>query len=398
MSDTTESNKTQLAQEFAKATDKVKEMAEELKGKMEKGEKLSQSAVTKADEALVAMNELKARLDEVEQKQARRGGDGESQYQSVGHEFVKSQQYLDLKSNQRENYFVHLETKSNVTSATTNTDGSAGALVNPHRVSGIITQPNQRLTMRDLIMPGSTDSNNIVYLQETGFTNNAKAQSAEGETLAQSTIKYNEQNVPVRTLGHFIKVSTQIIEDAAQLASNIDGRLSYGLDLVEDRQILNGDGLNGNLKGIMPQATNFADPASLAKYTKIDQLRLAILQVALAEYPSNGFVLNPIDWTTIELAKDDNNNYIIGNPQGAIAPSLWRLPVVETKAMGVGNFLTGAFDLAAQLYDRNQSMVEVGYVNDDFVKLLLVLRKVKRLALAVYRPEAFIKGTLAEKA
>lgn len=397
MSDTTDKSKTQLAQEFAQATDKVKEMAEELKGKMENGEKLSQSAVTKADEALVAMNELKARLDDLEQKAYRRAGDGEPQYKSMGEEFVNSQPYLDLKDNQGHGRYAKLEIKATITSSTTDTNGSAGVLVTPHRVNGIITPPNQRLTMRDLIMPGTLEGNSVLYQRETGFTNNANAQSAEGEKLAQSDIKYDEQSVAVKTIGHFIKVSSQILEDASQLQSNIDGRLYYGLKLNEDRQILNGDGLGGNLKGIMPQATDFADPTSLAKYSKIDQLRLAILQVALAEYPANGFVLNPIDWATIELAKDGNGNYIIGNPQGAITPALWRLPVVETKAIGLGKFLTGAFDLGAQLYDRKLATVEAGFENDDFTRLLITLRATERLALAVYRPEAFIKGTLAEK-
>lgn len=341
MSDTTEKSKTQLAQEFAQATDKVKEMAEELKGKMENGEKLSQSAVKKADEALVTMNELKARLDDFEQKAYRRVGQGEAEHLSLGQQFVKSDEYMTLKDNQGHGRYAKLEVKATITSATTDANGSAGVLVTPHRVNGIITPPNQRLTMRDLIMPGSLEGNSILYQRETGFTNNANAQSAEGEKLAQSDIKYDEQSVAVKTIGHFIKVSSQILEDASQLQSNIDGRLYYGLKLNEDRQILNGDGLGGNLKGIMPQATDFADPASLAKYSKIDQLRLAILQVALAEYPANGFVLNPIDWATIELAKDENGNYIIGNPQGAITPALWRLPVVETKAIGL--FLSSLF-------------------------------------------------------
>lgn len=64
---------TELAKKFAESTDKVKEIAEELKGKMENGEKLSQTAIDKADEALVTMNEVKLRLDDLEQKDARRG-------------------------------------------------------------------------------------------------------------------------------------------------------------------------------------------------------------------------------------------------------------------------------------------------------------------------------------
>lgn len=73
MTDTTNnSNYTELAKEFARATDNVKEVAEEIKGKMANNEKLSQSAIDKADEALVTMNEIKLRLDDLEQKDARR--------------------------------------------------------------------------------------------------------------------------------------------------------------------------------------------------------------------------------------------------------------------------------------------------------------------------------------
>lgn len=121
------------------------------------------------------------------------------------------------------------------------------------------------------------------------------------------------------------------------------------------------------------------------------------MQVALSEYHSSGIVLNPIDWAKIELAKDENGRYVIGNPQGVLSPTLWGVPVVATQSMGVGKFLTGAFDIGAQIFDRRQSSVEVGFENDDFTKMLLTIRATERLALAVYRPEAFIHGTLAEK-
>lgn len=81
------------------------------------------------------------------------------------------------------------------------------------------------------------------------------------------------------------------------LASYIDERLMYGLKYVEEQQLLNGDGLNGNIKGIIPQATAFANKATgIATYTVVDQVRLAMLQTVLAEYPATGIVLNPIDY------------------------------------------------------------------------------------------------------
>ncbi|WP_228064820.1 phage major capsid protein [Muribacter muris] len=182
------------------------------------------------------------------------------------------------------------------------------------------------------------------------------------------------------------------------LESYINGRLTYGLKLKEDRMLLSGDGTAGSLTGLMTQAQTFADPAGLANYTLIDQLRLALLQVILAEYPSNGFVLNPIDWAKIELEKDAQGRHIIGNPQSLAQPTLWGVPVVQTQAMASGEFLTGAFNLGAQLFDRQQSGIAVSTENeDDFVKNLVTILCEERLALAIYRPESFVKGTLAAK-
>ena len=123
-----------------------------------------------------------------------------------------------------------------------------------------------------------------------------------------------------------MKASKQVLSDISQLRSIIDQRLLYGLAYVEEGQILNGDGTGQNLNGIIPQATAYVPPIAIADLTMLDVMRLAMLQAALAEYPATGHVLNPIDWTTIELTKDTTGRYIIGNPQGTTAPTLWNLP------------------------------------------------------------------------
>src|SRR3546814_14852070 len=53
--------------------DAVKAIAEEVKGKLEKGEEISASAKELADQAITGMTESKARLAEIEQKMARKG-------------------------------------------------------------------------------------------------------------------------------------------------------------------------------------------------------------------------------------------------------------------------------------------------------------------------------------
>ena len=392
-----EKNVEQLATELKKATDSVKDLGEELKGKMANGEKGLEDLKERVDEALTTLNDTKTRLDDVEQKLARRGA-GATTEKSIAEQLMETEQFKSYAQDPRTNKSAKLMVKATITSATADAAGSAGALVVEHRVPGVVATPERKLTIRDLLMPGTTDSNAITYVREKLFTNNAAAQASEGAKKAQSDLQFEEITTGVKTLAHFVKASRQILDDAAMLQSYINGRLTYGLKLVEDKQLLSGDGASGGLTGIMNVAQAFADPAKLAAYTIIDQLRLAQLQVILAEYPSNGFVLNPIDWAKIELEKDGMGRNIIGNPQSLAQPTLWGIPVVQTQAMAAGSFLTGAFDLGAQIFDRQQSGIAVSTENeDDFVKNLVTVLCEERLALAIYRPEAFVKGTLAAK-
>src|SRR3546814_5163783 len=99
--------------------------------------------------------------------------------------------------------------------------------------------------------------------------------------------------------------------------------------------------------------------------------------------------------TAYELRISDWSSDVCSSdlPQNDSQPRLWGLPVVETQAMTAGNFLTGAFRLGAQIFDRQDARVEVSTEDsDNFRKNLVTILAEERLALAVYRPEAFIRG------
>lgn len=389
-----------LAEDMRKKTDEVKALAEDVLGKMKAGEKVSQDAKEKADTALTDLNKLRDMVKEIEQKIARQteaaaGGAG-AEVKSLGQQFIECQSVKDLMASpSQKGKPADMQVKATITLATADAAGAAGALVRATRLPGIITPPDRPLFIRDLITPGQMDGNSLEYLRETGFTN-AAAMVAEEGLKPESDIKYGMVQTAAKVIAHNMKASRQILSDAPQLRSVIDGRLLYGLAFVEEAQILNGDGTGQNLLGIIPQATAFAAPVGAgAPEQQMDTLRLAMLQAELALYPASGHVLNPIDWAAIELLKDTLGRYIIGNPQGTTAPRMWNLPVVTTPAMAVTKFLTGAFRLGAQLFDRWLARVELATEHaDDFTHNRVTIQAEERLALAVYRPQAFIYGTL----
>ena len=387
-----------LSAKLAEAIDKVKAIGEDATGKAEKGERLSTEAKGRADEAINTMNELKARLTDAEQKLARRGEPEQPGRKSVGEQVLDDEgvkAFLGDSTRAKGRVGVQLKT---ITTAGGGGDSAAGVLVEPMRVPGVVAPPERRMTVRDLITPGRTASNSIQFVQETGFINNAAA-VAEKALKPESTLTFADETAKVATIAHWVRASKQILDDAPQLQSYIDGRLRYGLMYVEEQELLLGDGTGSHLLGLVPQATAYAAPFALAGETIIDRLRLAMLQAVLAEYPATGHVLNPIDWARIETLKDGEGRYIIGNPQDGTTPKLWRLPVVETPAMTVDKFLTGAFQLGAQVFDRELANVLISTEDrDNFVTNQVTIRGEERLALCVYRPECFIYGDLGNVA
>jgi HK97 family phage major capsid protein len=350
----------------------------------------------KVDEMLVKQGELQARLLDVEQKMARRGEEEDKVDQTAGHLLTSSPEFkawIDaggMKSTQ--SGFVCPVPKAAIISVGTTNTTTVG--VNPDMQPGIVASPNRRMTIRDLLMPGRTTSNLIQYVRESGFTN-AAATVSEGDAKPESTMTFELQQSPVVTIAHWVKASKQILDDFAQLQSYIDGRLRYGLQLVEENQLLKGSGVGNNLDGIYTQATAYSAPfAPSGAFTKIDVIRLMLLQAELAEYPATGIVLHPSDWAAIELTKDSQRQYLFANPQAVATPMLWGRRVVATQAMTVDTALVGAFSLGAQIFDREDANVVISTENqDDFIKNMITVRAEQRLALAVYRPEAFIKNT-----
>ncbi len=274
----------------------------------------------------------------------------------------------------------------------TSGDGGAGDLIVPQRLAGIITPPNRRLRIRDLLLKGRTSSNSIEYAKESSFTN-AAAPVAEAALKPQSSLAFELLNAPVRTLAHWIRASKQVLDDVPQLQTYIDTRLRYGLALVEEAQLLAGDGTGQNILGLIPQATAFDTARLRVGDTRIDVIRRAITQLRLTEYFPSAIVLHPTDWEEIELTKDTTEDYIWANPQSLRPPTLWGLPVLDSTSLTEGEFLIGAFDQAAQLWDREDANVEISTEDgDNFTHNLVTIRAEERLALTVYRDEAFIYG------
>lgn len=371
--------------------------------------KTGEAGATAQKEFKEALNTFAERMKEVEQKLDRRPGPGDmNPGKTAGALFVESEEYKALlkktnggqSKNGWDSGVVDVERKTAILNLNPLTNDQP--LVRPERYGQLIGPGLRRFTIRDLLPSVPTASNLIEFASELVFTNNAAPQfdnASAGSTVTEGALKnesalsFQLANAAVTTIAHFIPASRQVVGDAPSLQGYINQRLIYGLKLEEEDELLNGSGVAGKLSGLRTQMTAFAGGAT--NQTAIDTLLKAFTQISLSYFEASGVVLHPVDWQNILLLKDTQGRYLFGDPHGFTTPAIWGKPVVPTQAIAASNFLAGAFDMAAMIWDRESISIRVAEQHADwFARNLIAILCEERLALTVFRAQAIVGGGL----
>jgi HK97 family phage major capsid protein len=270
-----------------------------------------------------------------------------------------------------------------------------GEVIPADRVPGYKFDPTRPTHIRQLLAQGSTQSDVVRFVKESGYTNGAGA-TAEGSTLSQSDFDMTAADANVRKIGSYFRISEEMLADTPQLTSYLSARAPEKLLEVEDTQILSGNGTAPNLSGIITDATAFAagDLAdSVDNANDFDVIVAALNQLAGANYNADTILLNPSDFHKILLLKDTQNNYLKDQVYNGLQPVFMGVKVVLNTAIPAGDFLIGNFGVGTQLWVRDGINVEFfredgTNVRDGFV----TVRVSERVALTNYLPNAFVTG------
>lgn len=351
------------------------------------------------------VKELRDRMLDVEQKMTRKPGGGFGS----GSAKVGELTALLMESDGFKSYIAGGSSKVKiqvpqylVKAAITSAGGLNDPLVPADRRAGIVSPAQRRFTIRDLFQSVPTDSNMIEFARELVFTNSAGPQydassptpHAEGAPKNESGITYELANVPVVTIAHFVRASRQVLSDSAALAGTVEGRLAYGLGIEEEDELLTGDGTVGTLNGLLNQATAFTGGAT--NQTALDTIAKAIAQLQVSEHQATGIILNPVSWLALQLLKDNEGRYLLGDPANMTEPRLWGIPVVATNSMTAGTFIVLDAPQAGYIADRETVEVRVSDSDgDNFTKNMITILCEERLALVIVRGAAIVSGSLS---
>lgn len=381
--------------EFEKVTASINKSAQAALDENKRLGGLTTDTKAAVDKALAEQGDLKTRLDEMEASardleqrfaNGRRGGAGEAK--SLGAQVIEAEALLAAAKAGG----VQGDLKLGVFNAITSLPASGGDLLPEYRDPNIITPPNKKLVVKDLITVGQTAAPLIKYFREISRTGGAGVVPDDGVTVKPLIDKaYDLVEASVKTIAGRMEIHKHMLDDLPALRTDIDMTLRYEVEKVEDEQILAGDGTGENMSGLITNATAYAQGArEPGTVTILDRLRLAILQVSAAGYVTDAHVLSIWDWARAEMLKDTTNRYIYGNPfQETATPRLWGRPVVDTEAMDEGDFLSGAFKMAATYYERQGIEILLSSENrDNFDRNMLTVRGEKRGVVAVKKPLA----------
>ena len=251
----------------------------------------------------------------------------------------------------------------------------------------VVTGPRIDLVVRDLFGAETISGSTLTYLVEGDIEG---APAATNEAAAKARVHFKDpaiKTVSLDKITAYIKESEEYIHDYAFLASAINGRLLYELQLKIQNKLIY-DLLNTS--GIQSDSTNWGATAKASDLA--DLIYGASMDVREETgFAADGILINPVDWKTIRLGKDGEDRYYGGGYFGDGRPdNVWNIPVCISTAVDAGTIVVGAFKTCGSVVNSEGVRIESTNTDqDDFIKNLMTIRCEERLALAVRRPKGF---------
>jgi hypothetical protein len=311
-----------------------------------------------------------------------------SDAESIGSAVVRDSKFQSLQSAGRGMVQIQInrrliETKSTVTIAPTLKPGVDVRPISP--------LPGPPPTVIDLIPSRAMLEGLMQFVRQRSPHAVAGIQILEGDQKAEAVITFDTVAIAPATLAIFVPASRQALRDIGQLQLVINSELLYAVRMLEEDQVLNGDGSAGHLTGLLPAVPAMAFTAG---DTPIDAIARALGALAATGVVATGIVINPSDWLKIILTKSTMGDYILGSPGESAAVSVWGAPLALSVKCPVGTFLAGDFIRGAELGYREMAIVDISTEHSDFfTRNLICIRCEESVALGVRQPACFIKST-----
>lgn len=250
----------------------------------------------------------------------------------------------------------------------------------------LVLDEQRPIQVVDLIPQTRTGETAITYMEETTFTNNA-AEVAEGGTKPEAALALTERTSAVRKIAVWLPVTDEQLEDVPRIQDYLNNRLPFMVRQRLDQQIVSGNGIAPNLRGILnvvgiqTQAKG-ADPTPDAVYKAMTKVEVT------GQAVPNLVIFRPDDWQDVRLLRTVDGIYIWGNPSDAGPERMWGLRVVKVQAAPENTAIVLDTTFTELAVKKGMTVETSNSHSTFFVENKQAIRAEVRVAFVLYRPTA----------
>jgi hypothetical protein len=228
--------------------------------------------------------------------------------------------------------------------------------------------------LENYINSAGTSSARIVWVNKVNPDGNA-AMTAEGVLKSLIDFDLATEESSAKKVTDRIKISTEMLEDIDFISAAIESELRYQIDIKVDEQLLVGDGIGGNLKGITEYASAYSLTTILTTNpNNADAIIAAKTQIETQNFMATIAFVNPIDKANMKLTKTTTGERLVSlntdEDTGVQVVSSNQIPVGYVLVCDPSKYIKR---------DYKNFTISYGWENDDFSKNLVTVLGERRL-------------------
>jgi HK97 family phage major capsid protein len=229
----------------------------------------------------------------------------------------------------------------------------------------------------------------------------------EGDPKTQLSVRYEEREAKAKKIGVYGKVTTEMLRYLPQLINYIQNNLIKRMDIKTEDQLIDGDGLGDNLKGILDYATAFDGGAGVAGVglagtvtdaNIYDVLRAVALQVQNSYGMAERIFVTPDTIANMDIEKDTEGRYLIPPFKTSNGTQVAGMELIPTLGLiGTGFDFVGGDLSVVHVEFLYQTNIQIGLDGNDFTnnkKTILVEQELVQFVSA-NDTQVLIKGDFA---
>jgi HK97 family phage major capsid protein len=297
---------------------------------------------------------------------------------------------------------INEKTVGSISLASTISNVASSGQVTISEFTGVVSPIRQRLlTYLSNVSVGAIGTQYAVWVEEYD-QEGTPVFIGEGIEKTALDVQYKEQRAKVEKIGVHMKVTMELLEDAAYLASYIQQNGVKRVETVIENQLFTGNGTSPQLQGLLSKSTTFTGGSmagGVEAATNWDVIHGIIAQVRAANGSVNGIFVETGQYHLMLSEKDLDKNYILPagvtfDAQGGI--NAWGVRIIPTNALtGTAADFVGGDLSVINVRLRSGLQVAIGESGDDFIDNLKTVRIEQRLVQFISANDVpvLVKGT-----